>query len=138
MLKCIHRRNTSLCYFIIWICLGYFIVTEVCLITSSDFSRDSYAYFNWQNWTRISRGNSGRDNYNHPAIGWIINTTRSLYTRWERVSRVWRMPHSVYVIETIPLLLWFYCFQNSKLFSFPFFQFWAYLMKIIPETHYAH
>jgi hypothetical protein len=26
------------------------------------------------------------------------------------------------------------CRQNFKLFSFPIFWFWAYLMKVIPET----
>ena len=29
---------------------------------------------------------------------------------------------------------WFYCSQNFKLFGFPIFRFWTYLMKGIPET----
>jgi len=32
----------------------------------------------------------------------------------------------------------FYCFQNFKLFGFPIFRYWAYLMKVIPETRHAH
>ena len=28
----------------------------------------------------------------------------------------------------------FYCSQNFNLFGFPIFRFWAYLMKVIPET----
>ena len=31
------------------------------------------------------------------------------------------------------LVLLFYCSQNFKLFSFPIFRFWSYLMKVIPE-----
>jgi hypothetical protein len=34
--------------------------------------------------------------------------------------------------------LWFYWFQNFKLFAFPIFRFWAYLVKVIPETRRAH
>jgi len=29
-------------------------------------------------------------------------------------------------------------FKTFKLFGFPIFRFWAYLMKVIPETHRAH
>ena len=35
-------------------------------------------------------------------------------------------------------VLWFYCSQNFKLFGFPIFQIWAYLMKVVPETRRAH
>jgi hypothetical protein len=31
------------------------------------------------------------------------------------------------------LVLLFYCSQNFKLFGFPIFRFWSYLMKVIPE-----
>jgi len=34
--------------------------------------------------------------------------------------------------------LWFYWSQNFRLFVFPIFRFWAYLMKVIPETCRAH
>jgi hypothetical protein len=34
--------------------------------------------------------------------------------------------------------LWLYCSQNFKLFGFLIFRFWAYLMKVIPETRRAH
>ena len=34
--------------------------------------------------------------------------------------------------------LWFYCSQNFKIFSFPIFWLWAYLMKVIPETLRNH
>jgi len=30
--------------------------------------------------------------------------------------------------------LWFYCTQSFKLFGFPIFRFWAYLMKVIPKN----
>jgi len=31
---------------------------------------------------------------------------------------------------------WFYCSQDLKnILGFPIFRFWAYLMKVIPETH---
>ena len=32
----------------------------------------------------------------------------------------------------------FNCSQNFKLFGFPIFRFWAYLMKVIPETRHVH
>jgi len=31
-----------------------------------------------------------------------------------------------------------YYTQNFKLFGFPIFRFWAYLMKVIPETRRVH
>ena len=34
--------------------------------------------------------------------------------------------------------LWFYSSQHPKLFGFPICRFWAYLMKVIPETRRAH
>ena len=33
---------------------------------------------------------------------------------------------------------WFYCSQKLKLFGFQIFRFWAYPMKVIPETRRAH
>jgi hypothetical protein len=36
------------------------------------------------------------------------------------------------------LVRWFHCSQNFKLFGFPIFRFWAYLMQVIPETRRAH
>ena len=35
-------------------------------------------------------------------------------------------------------LFGFIAFQNFKLFGFPIFPFWAYLMVVIPETRRAH
>jgi len=36
------------------------------------------------------------------------------------------------------LTLWCYCSQTFKLFSFPIYRCWAYLVMVIPETRRVH
>ena len=40
-----------------------------------------------------------------------------------------------FTIQTAPVG---YCSHNLKLFGYPIFRFWSYLMKVIPETRRAH
>ena len=57
----------------------------------------------------------------------IWNCFTSLRNRW---------PEQILAILFRPFR--FYCSQNFKLFGFPIFRFWAYLMKVIPEMRRAH
>ena len=54
--------------------------------------------------------------------------------------------NNIFGDKFIPFFFWPSCLghftflltKTSKLFGFPFFWLWAYLMKVIPETHRAH
>jgi hypothetical protein len=59
----------------------------------------------------------------------IINKTKILHHQAEVTLTAFGYP---------VLVRWFHCSQNFKLFGFPIFRFWAYLMQVIPETRRAH
>ena len=59
----------------------------------------------------------------------IINKTKILHHQAEVTLAAFGYP---------VLVRWFHCSQNFKLFGFPIFRFWAYLMQVIPETRRAH
>jgi hypothetical protein len=60
-------------------------------------------------------------------------------TWWQLFQKcVVRTKFDIYVSLVVSASLFYLCplillLQNVKLFGFPIFQFWAYLMKLIPE-----
>jgi hypothetical protein len=62
-----------------------------------------------------------------PLVLLLPDFVYPIYALWFYCSQLLAIP-----------FIWFYCSHNFKLFGFPIFRFWAYLMKTIPEARRAH